>query len=102
MTPTEWKEIGAVVALIVVGGYNAWQARGARKSADQANHNVTQNGGSNNPPTVPDRLCEIRGELGELRGELMGAIGEVREQGQQTHDLMVEHLADHAGSDLSR
>lgn len=68
-----WTIAGVIVSAfvgLVIPGAAALVKFG--RMLEQINHQVTRNGGQNNPPTIPDKL-------GELRTELAGAREDVTE-----------------------
>lgn len=70
------QQVGELVTLLILGGYTAWKAHKADKQTK-----ATGNGFAKH---VRDSLARIE------------------KKADSTHDLMVEHLSDHAGADLSR
>jgi ABC-type nickel/cobalt efflux system permease component RcnA len=96
MSPDTWSTIGTILALIIVGAYNGWrtyraerEAREARREAASAAEKSTA---TNNGLSTYTR-CRLE--------RIEGSIEDVRALASKTHDLMTEHLSDHAGSDLS-
>lgn len=76
MTLDNWQALGSVLAVCLIGAYNAVQARRANKQ--------TQSTGNGFARHVKESLVEIRAEQRRQR------------------DLLVGHIADHAESDLRR
>ena len=69
------QQLGELITLLVLGGYTAWKAHKADKQTK-----ATGNGFAKHVRESLDRI---------------------ERKADKTHDLMVEHLADHSGSDLS-
>lgn len=65
MDPVSGAIIGAAIAgvcSIIV----ALITRGDRQRLKETHHQTTQNGGKNNPPTIPDRLHNIEEKIDDL------------------------------------
>lgn len=70
------QQVGGIALLLGIGAYNSWQSRQAAKQTK-----ATGNG---------------------FAKHVRESLARIERKSDATHDLMVEHLADHAGSDLSR
>jgi hypothetical protein len=57
--------IGGLCSIVV-----ALIMRGDRRKINETHQQTTQNGGKNNPPTIPDRLHNIEGSLIDLNEKL--------------------------------
>lgn len=76
MPADAWQNAGEILVLLVLGGYTAYKAHKADKQ--------TKHTGNGFAAHVRDSLQRIESKADD------------------THRLMVEHLADHAGSDLKK
>lgn len=83
MDAASWQSLGAILLLLGIGAYNGWQARKAAKKSTAAAEQTTavSNGFA---AKVTSELDAIKRELGYQRR------------------LMIQHLAQHAGSDLNQ
>lgn len=83
MSPETWQTLGTIVALLVVGAYNAWRTiraeRAARKAVDLSR------------PTGNGFAQEVRDSLARIEGKA-----------DATNQLVINHLAAHAHHDLNR
>lgn len=76
MSPDTWQQVGGIALLVAIGAFNAWQSRKANKQ--------TKNTGNG------------------FAGHVTDALTRIEKKTDATHALMVEHLADHAESDLRK
>lgn len=97
MSTDAWQTLGTIVALLLIGAYNAYQGRRAEKQAKQA-HSAA---------TTAVRQTEHTGN--GFAGDVLGRLQRIEERGEHTHDLaerthtlMTDHLSAHANSDLDK
>jgi hypothetical protein len=70
------QQVGELITLLALGGYTAWKAH------------------------KTDRQTKATGN--GFAKSVRESLDRIEKKADATHVLMVEHLADHAGSDLSR
>ncbi len=108
MTPQLWLSDALNVALVALVGtvltaigsiVVAWINRQSNRRIEQASkrveHQLTQNGGQNSPPTVPDRFHELlqllqqqAEEQAAFRDEVREQVAELKADGRETrHDV---------------
>jgi hypothetical protein len=89
MSPDTWQALGTIVVLLIVGGYNAWRTIKAERVARKAVHLSTPTG-NGFAQDVLDHLDSIEKK-----------VDAVKDKADNTHTLMVDHLAAHAHHDLN-
>jgi hypothetical protein len=76
-----WTIIGVVVAILVGIVFPAAKLLiKFGRTLEQINHQVTRNGGKNNPPTLPDKLST----LAAMVDSLQGAVDDVKATADET------------------
>lgn len=90
MDSETWQTIGTIAALLAVGAYNAWRTRKAEKASAVASQHAA----------VAAEQTVATGN-GFAR-DVLNRLDRIERMSSKTHDLMTEHLADHAGRDLGR
>lgn len=89
MTTDTWQTIGTIVALLLVGAYNAWQSRKAEREARLAKSHAA----------VASAQTIATGN--GFAGNVLERLDRIERRGDETHTLMVNHLASHSDRDLS-
>lgn len=103
MNADTWQQFGGILLLLALGAYNSWQTVKGRKqaatAADRADTAATRAGVAARQTLNTGNGYAERTEA--ALASIAEKVDETNKLATKTHDLMTEHLADHAGSDLT-